>query len=395
MKIVNFKINIFLFSLFIIKTHEYECSSYRECFNCYHCDTYSSKDCNCVYDTSNNKCSIIGEYNFISQSESSEEIFDYIFKTCNNSNTNNEMSYYCGEVRDLHFESDKTITISPPNINGLYGKKNLYCKFTFHVKNKDDKANEITLSLKSDENVVQNLLYFEFKDGSTQTYSNEYDLEIKMKNVFDFIFYFYIKEKSSETPFSIIVKNKYSKLDLILIITIVILTITLIVIIASIIVLYKRMTRREEEQNQNQSHKSKKKQAKAIIEKFFEENGLLSPQKYTNDFEKKYGNSCTICLENFKVQNSNVCITPCNHIFHKDCLYDWLHDNIDKSKCPNCNQQFITTNEEGDYVINPKIINITSKEKKEDNNTNRNEFVNEEVININNNIGNFNNNNNN
>ena len=393
MKIIKLKINIFLFSLFILKTHQYECSSYMECFNCYHCDTNSLKDCDCVYDTLNNKCTKSDEYNFISKSESTEEKFNYIFKNCNNSNTKYQMSYYCGEDRSLIIESDKTITISLPKINEYYGKKNLYCDFSIRVKNKDDKNNEVTFSLKSDENNVQNMLNFEYKDGTKQSYINENDLEIKIKNVFDFDFYFYIKEQSIESPFSITIKNKYSKLDLILIISIIILSITFFVIIASIIVLYKRMTKREEEQIQNQSVKSKKKQAKIIIQKFFEENGLLYPQKYTNDFEKKYGNSCTICLENFNVQNSNVCITPCHHIFHKDCLFGWLHDNFEHTKCPNCNQLFIITNEDGDYVINPKIINITSKEKKEENNTNRNEFINEEVMNINNNIGNNNNNN--
>ena len=62
-----------------------------------------------------------------------------------------------------------------------------------------------------------------------------------------------------------------------------------------------------------------------------------------------------------------------------------MHDNIENTKCPNCNQQFIITNEEGNYVINPNIINVTSKDKREEINSNRNDFnnQNEEIINMN------------
>ena len=63
-----------------------------------------------------------------------------------------------------------------------------------------------------------------------------------------------------------------------------------------------------------------------------------------------------------------------------------MHDNIENTKCPNCNQQFIITNEEGNYVINPNIINVTSRDKREEEiNSNRNDLnnQNEEIININ------------
>ena len=166
MKILKLKNNIFLFLFFIIKTYQYQCSSYEECFNCYHCDTYLSKDCNCLYDNSNNKCTTGEGYNFISKSESMTEIFEKIFKNCDNSRTKNQISYYFGEETSIIFDSDNKIEISLPKINNIYGKKNLYCQFSFHVQQKGDKKNKINLSLKYDINIIQNMMIFDINDGS-------------------------------------------------------------------------------------------------------------------------------------------------------------------------------------------------------------------------------------
>ena len=125
-------------------------------------------------------------------------------------------------------------------------KKNLYCQFSFHIQQKDDKNNKINLSLKYDKNIIQNMLIFEIKDGSQKSYLNQDELEIEINNVVDLNIYFYIKEQSNENPFSLSIENSYSKFDLVLIITIVLLSLTFIIIIASIIVLYKRMKKNME-----------------------------------------------------------------------------------------------------------------------------------------------------
>ncbi|KAG0485736.1 hypothetical protein HPP92_009589 [Vanilla planifolia] len=41
---------------------------------------------------------------------------------------------------------------------------------------------------------------------------------------------------------------------------------------------------------------------------------------------------CTICLEAF-VPREQVLVTPCNHMFHRDCLIPWVKSN---GKCPVC-----------------------------------------------------------
>jgi hypothetical protein len=42
--------------------------------------------------------------------------------------------------------------------------------------------------------------------------------------------------------------------------------------------------------------------------------------------------SCSICLDEF-VPESKLYIIPCNHLFHKECLKDWVAENY---KCPVC-----------------------------------------------------------
>ena len=41
---------------------------------------------------------------------------------------------------------------------------------------------------------------------------------------------------------------------------------------------------------------------------------------------------CSICIENF-TKDSTVCIIPCNHLFHKECLSEW---GKWQQNCPFC-----------------------------------------------------------
>ncbi len=42
---------------------------------------------------------------------------------------------------------------------------------------------------------------------------------------------------------------------------------------------------------------------------------------------------CSICLESFIINESDVCKTQCNHMYHKDCINKWL---IKNRSCPKC-----------------------------------------------------------
>ncbi|RRT63072.1 hypothetical protein B296_00042997 [Ensete ventricosum] len=62
--------------------------------------------------------------------------------------------------------------------------------------------------------------------------------------------------------------------------------------------------------------------------------GLFSRRTDTgaDDAEEEDGKDCTICLEAF-VPNDQVLVTPCNHMFHNDCLVPWVKS---QGKCPVC-----------------------------------------------------------
>ena len=43
---------------------------------------------------------------------------------------------------------------------------------------------------------------------------------------------------------------------------------------------------------------------------------------------------CSVCLDALFSVNSDVCVTPCGHLFHKDCIEGAMQNNL---QCPNCN----------------------------------------------------------
>ncbi|KAG5033100.1 hypothetical protein JHK85_017082 [Glycine max] len=55
----------------------------------------------------------------------------------------------------------------------------------------------------------------------------------------------------------------------------------------------------------------------------------LKEKQRENDEDSK---SCAICLEDFD-PSEEVMLTPCNHMFHEDCIVPWL---TSKGQCPVC-----------------------------------------------------------
>jgi len=48
---------------------------------------------------------------------------------------------------------------------------------------------------------------------------------------------------------------------------------------------------------------------------------------------KEVENSCTICLSSFEIGSDTCFEIPCNHVFHSECLEQWLKSSF---VCPNC-----------------------------------------------------------
>ena len=86
----------------------------------------------------------------------------------------------------------------------------------------------------------------------------------------------------------------------------------------------------------------------------------LKGKKFLKKYGTKDGNICTICIEDFKENKSKVSITPCKHVFHYQCLSNWLINNVKNPKCPNCNKNLIEDVKDSDIqqVIKPERIEV-------------------------------------
>ena len=100
----------------------------------------------------------------------------------------------------------------------------------------------------------------------------------------------------------------------------------------------------------------------------------LAPKKFNKKYGEKDGLTCTICIENFRVGKSRVCITPCQHVFHYKCLSNWLRNKDTTYKCPVCNCNILEyQNNHFSDDKNPQFVN--NNDNISDNNNNLGEIM--------------------
>ena len=63
---------------------------------------------------------------------------------------------------------------------------------------------------------------------------------------------------------------------------------------------------------------------------------------------------CPVCLEDFGV-NQKVCLVSCNHMFHENCIVQWLRQ---KNTCPLCRCKLY--NNEDPLIVNAQQTRIRS-----------------------------------
>jgi len=64
-----------------------------------------------------------------------------------------------------------------------------------------------------------------------------------------------------------------------------------------------------------------------------EEFNKFNKIRVSNDNYEKYNKQCNICIEDYKI-NDFVIELPCKHLFHKECIENWLCK--EKISCPVC-----------------------------------------------------------
>ena len=154
----------------------------------------------------------------------------------------------------------------------------------------------------------------------------------------------------------------------------VIFTVFILLIIYIIIIVYYRhkknidITRIQNEFIQNKKLKEKQKTEK--IDKLFKT--ILTAKEFNKNDVTNGCTECMICIEKF-INKCIICITPCKHIFHNECLCKFIETAKKNEnpiiKCPLCNYDFLeekNDNKKLNYINSTNIeINDDSISKNE------------------------------
>lgn len=98
-----------------------------------------------------------------------------------------------------------------------------------------------------------------------------------------------------------------------------------------------------------------------IAQQHFLFQNIMKPEIFSERFKSAEKN-CSICLLDFVVDKSKICITNCHHIFHFYCLKKYVLNKKGK-KCPICNNNFFEIFE--NIKIDEKKIKIIPLNEKD------------------------------
>ena len=97
----------------------------------------------------------------------------------------------------------------------------------------------------------------------------------------------------------------------------------------------------------------KKKQLIQMYKKYFLFQDLMKPIIYNREKikETKEKEMCAICLQDFIINKSKICITPCKHIFHFYCIKKHILSS-EHCECPLCKFDLLSNLDEDKLSIN-------------------------------------------
>ena len=352
------KLNLFiLFQLsFVISNEDINfCDTEKYCDNCKFCEI-KTKD-------NNNKCHF--ENLFCIQNQSNDLYFNEILLSQYNSffkNNVNNLNVYGDEEINLNslqksFEIIKITNKDNKNLNKIHLYR-LILNSRYFNKKTDTAFLSIEYNVqnnKKENNSTKNIdFYIIFQNTKINDYIiligddekiqnlnwkkeiNDYDkiiilLEFYNNNIFE----------DNDDFFKIEIETKnLSKTRRKRIISVAgILAIICILIIVPYLIYshIKKKKINEEIQRELEKERNKKEE---IFQNIFK-NILIKTELSSNDVIKNYP-QCSICLQTF-ILKSSICITPCDHVFHYDCLKKFAltkKDDISTLKCPLCNYTF-------------------------------------------------------
>lgn len=349
----------------ITLTNETGLCSYDECFNCVGCSSETGNTCSCYW--TDGICTWINIPRPIS--------YLHFSASCIDDSSKSIAKKYCGEST-WELNDDNKIEFSMPLVDGFYGKKVVYCEYTFTPS--DDKNAYYTIEydvLSSQINNVDIFLSIKYSDDSIMGYLSKNHISRDFDNIKEMKLMITLKDKFSSLPFTFsIKKNNSSKLLLYITIAIIILACLLcalfIYFISKKISQNARLrqrallqlamaTQRGDYNSENAASVSEEVDPEEENRKKIEIllKTTLAKKIYSKNLGLKDGNTCTICIEDFKDKRSRVSITPCKHIFHFRCLSNWLINNAINPKCPNCNYNLL---KDFNKQVNNEVLNMNA-----------------------------------
>lgn len=382
----------------ITLSFEEDCSSYLDCFNCVGCSSSSGNSCSCIW--SGGHCSP-GEQTIINYLSFSNY--------CKDDSSKLISKQYCGEST-WELNNNNKIDFSMPSVSGYYGKRTLYCEYTFTAP--DDKNAYYTIEynvLSNQINYVNLFLSIKYSDDTIMGYLTNNHLSRDFDNIKEIKLMVTFKERFASLPFSFSIEKKQTS-KLLLYITIVVIILSCLLCALLIYFISKKISQnarlrqraliqlamarqRGEYVSDNASSGSEEVDVEEENRKKIEVllKTTLAKKIFSKNLGLKDGNTCTICIEDFKEKRSKVSITPCKHIFHYKCLSNWLINNSINPKCPNCNYNLLKDfnkqlNNEA-LILNSNNAALTTQEQNpqqpttnENNNLDSNENMNDTRI---------------
>ena len=372
-----------IISLIIIfsQVHDYEqtCSFNIDCNDCDFCGDESEDYTECNYD--NIFCKGDTQH-FFSPRLKSE--YDAFFRK------DSKVSEFCGKG-EIEFDLQKEpVLIFDVNKNNFPKGKLVHCSYTI---NRIDNYKKYEPSFIIEFSPDQNNIDLKFKIIIEHTSADEIkeqklitNDDLKNNNIFeetlkdteellifiDFLNNEYNSDEVLEMKYKIN-KNKYL-LDICSLILYGVLGLAFIIL--SIIILIKiccpqalkckkskkenhrnSLSLRQVTYNRNGNIVISQREARKEIKKKvnYESLKVLKNCTFEENLIHKYESNCTICFEPFIVGKTKISITPCEHIFHMECIKKWIESNGFNPYCPNCKYCFIKNN---DDINSPSLMII-------------------------------------
>jgi hypothetical protein len=380
MKIIFFFLIIIIISNLILLTKEENECDYQDCFNCVACGDKNDSFCQCYWE--NSECI---------EKTPRKIIYTVFSSSCKDDSSKELLNKYCGQT-NLELNDDKIATLKIPSVNSKYGMMNLSCTYNYFPYETEDIYYIINYEATSDNfDNLQIYLLIEEKDGKTSLGAlSKFPLSRSFDNIKEIRLMVYFEESINNIPFTFSIEEKKFNSKLVIWITIILIILFVAICALFICTISKKIKERRRDSFPLRPMRERRmiiininveEENKIKIENLIK--NCLSSQIYNENIGIK--DKCSICLEDFKVGKDKVSITPCQHIFHYDCLSKWLLENYQLPKCPNCNYNIVEYFE-NQYSVKKLTLNNNNRVKMETYNN---------VVTSNENINTITNNNNN